>query len=266
MNVLKYFLSYLLRRKQLAFGVVILTIISQIMELTIPLILGWTIDEILKALEEDRFHINIALTGAMIIVVIAVIRGIIFFIGRYMGYIQGESAIYEIRKDLFEQYENSSLSFFDKHHTGDLMARATTDLEPMSEFMIWGQRVIIQAVVSYIGIYLVLFTIDIRLFLLIGIVSPTLLILAYSASQRLGPLFFEIRTQYGHLTTIIQENISGMQIVRAFNAENREKEKFNKDNLAYRDLRAEALKIRSIYLPMVLFLINLLITILIFLG
>ncbi|MFX0208459.1 MAG: ABC transporter transmembrane domain-containing protein, partial [Candidatus Hodarchaeota archaeon] len=158
----------------------------------------------------------------------------------------GEKIIYDIRKDLFNKYETSSLAFFDTHHTGDLMARATTDLEPISEFLVWGERILLQAVLTYVGIYLVLYIIDIRLFLLIGIITPTLFILSYFVSTKLGPLFFDIRQQYGKLTMVIQENIAGTQIVKAFNAKDREKKKFDKENFAYFDLRAYAFKIRSI--------------------
>ena len=71
------------------------------------------------------------------------------------------------------KYEPTNLNFFVKHHTGDPMACATTDLEPIGEFMVWGERILVSATFIYIGIYSVLFLIDIRLFVLIGIIKPT---------------------------------------------------------------------------------------------
>ncbi|UCG89934.1 MAG: ABC transporter ATP-binding protein [Candidatus Heimdallarchaeota archaeon] len=266
MHVLKHLLHYVLQRKTLAVSVLIFIFIAQITELSIPILVGVTIDQILLSITEERFEIAIVLTGVMLIIIASVIRGVTYFLGRWIGYLQGERIIYDIRKDLFNKYETSSLEFFDTHHTGDLMARATTDLEPISEFLVWGERILLQAFLTYVGIYLVLYIIDIRLFLLIGIVTPTLFILSYFVSTKLGPLFFDIRQQYGKLTTVIQENIAGTQIVKAFNAEDREKTKFDKENFTYFDLRAYAFKIRSVFLPMILFVVNLLITILIFAG
>ncbi len=266
MHVLKHLFHYVMQRKRLALEVLIFIIIAQIAELSIPLLLGTTIDQILLSLAEERFEIAIVLTGVVLIVIASIVRGITYFLARWIGYLQGEGIIFDIRKDLFEKYENSSLAFFDTHHTGDLMARATTDLEPIGEFLVWGERILLQASLTYAGIYLVLFLIDIRLFILIGIVTPSLFILSYFVSTKLGPLFFKIRNQYGQLTTVIQENISGMQIVKAFNAEKREKEKFNKENFAYFSLRAYAFKIRSIFLPMIMLVVSLLITILIYAG
>ena len=266
MHVLKHLFRYVLQRKTLALEVIIFIIIAQIAELAIPLLFGVTIDQILISLKEDRFETIIVLTGVLLIIIASIVRGTTYFLARWIGYKQGEGIIYDIRKDLFEKYETSSLTFFDTHHTGDLMARATTDLEPIGEFLIWGERILLQAFLTYVGIYLVLFLIDFRLFLLIGIITPTLFILSYFVSTKLGPLFFEIRNQYGQLTTVIQENISGAQIVKAFNAEEREKRKFNKENLGYFDLRAYAFKIRSIFLPMIMFVVSLLIAILIFAG
>ena len=266
MHVLKHLLYYVLQRKKLAIAVIVFIFIAQIAELSIPIIVGLTIDQILLALAEERFEVIIVITGVILILIASSIRGLTHFLGRWIGYLQGEKIIYDIRKDLFEKYETSSLTFFDEHHTGDLMARATMDLEPISEFLVWGERILLQAFLTYTGVYLVLFLIDFRLFLLIGFVTPTLFILSYFVSTKLGPLFFDIREQYGKLTTVIQENIAGIQIVKAFNAEEREKKKFDQENFAYFDLRAYAFKIRSIFFPMILFLVNLLITILIFVG
>ncbi len=266
MHVLKHLFSYVLQRKNLALAVVVFIIVAQIAELSIPILIGVTIDQILLSLAEERFEVIIVVTGVILIIIASIIRGLTYFLGRWIGYLQGEKIIYDIRKDLFLKYETSSLTFFDEHHTGDLMARATTDLEPISEFLVWGERILLQAFLTYTGIYLVLFLIDFRLFLLIGVVTPTLFILSYFVSTKLGPLYFDIREQYGKLTTVIQENIAGMQIVKAFNAEDREKKKFNLENFAYFDLRAYAFKIRSIFLPLILFVVNFLITILIFAG
>ncbi|MFX0125492.1 MAG: ABC transporter ATP-binding protein [Candidatus Hodarchaeota archaeon] len=266
MHVLKHLFRYVLQRKGLAIAVIIFIFIAQIAELCIPILIGVTIDQILLALVEERFEAIIVVIGVILIIIVSLVRGLTYFFGRWIGYLQGEKIIYDIRKDLFRKYETSSLTFFDEHHTGDLMARATTDLEPISEFLVWGERILLQAALTYTGIYLVLFLIDFRLFLLIGIITPSLFILSYFVSTKLGPLFFDIREQYGKLTTVIQENIAGMQIVKAFNAEEREKKKFDQENFSYFDLRAYAFKIRSIFLPMILFVVNLLITILIFAG
>jgi ATP-binding cassette subfamily B protein len=247
-------------------GVVVFITIAQIAELSIPILIGLTIDQILEALESGDFKITIVMGGVLLIVLMSIIRGLTAFLARWLGYVQGEKIVFEIRKDLFLKYETASLSFFDKHHTGDLMARATTDLEPISEFMVWGERILLQATLTYIGIYSVLFLIDIRLFIMIGIVTPALFVLSYFVSTKLGPLYFEIRNQYGQLTTVIQENISGQQVVKAFNAETREKMRFDEENFGYMNLRAYAFKIRSIFLPMILLIISLLITVLIYSG
>ncbi|MFX1508130.1 MAG: ABC transporter transmembrane domain-containing protein, partial [Promethearchaeota archaeon] len=245
MHVLKHLIKYILQLKKLAMAVIVFIFIAQIAELCIPILVGVTIDQILLALAEERFEVIIVVTGVILILFASIVRGLTYFLGRWIGYLQGEKVIYDIRKDLFIKYETSSLTFFDEHHTGDLMARATTDLEPISEFLVWGERILLQAFLTYTGIYLVLFLLDFRLFLLIGIVTPTLFILSYLVSTKLGPLYFDVREQYGKLTTVIQENIAGIQIIKAFNAEEREKKKFDQENFAYFDLRAYAFKIRS---------------------
>jgi ATP-binding cassette subfamily B protein len=146
------------------------------------------------------------------------------------------------------------------------MSRATTDLEPIGEFLVWGQRILLQAFLTYTGIYLVLLSIDPILFILVAIVTPSLLFLSYWISRILGPLFFELREKYGELTAVITENISGAQIVRAFHAETREKRKFDDQNQGYMVLRAYAFKIRSLFLPSIVLVVNLLVTILIYAG
>jgi ATP-binding cassette subfamily B protein len=240
--------------------------IGQVAELLIPILTGLIIDEILNAIEAQRFILAIIVSDIALIILISLIRGVTHFLARYLGYSLGERAIYEIRRDLFDRYGNSSMTFFDKHHTGDLMARATTDLDPMAEFLVWSTRVFFQSLITFSGIYLVLFLVDVRLFILIAILSPSLIILSYLVSRKLGPIYFDIRQQYGQLTTVIQENITGAQVVRAFNAGEQEKKKFVTENNTYMNLRIYAFKIRSVFFPLVLFLVNLLISILVFLG
>lgn len=266
MNVLKHLFTYIARRKQLAFLVIITIFIAQIAELLIPLLVGITIDNILNSLDSGNFQSSIVLTGVVLIVISSLIRGITHFFGRYLGYLQGEAIIKEIRADLFRKYETSNLRFFDQHRTGDLMSRATTDLDPISEFLVWGERILLQAFLTYTGIYFVLLSIDPILFVIIAIVTPSLILLSFWVSRILGPLYFDIREQYGQLTAVITENISGAQIVRAFHAEDREKSRFDKENIDYMKLRAYAFKIRSFFLPMILLIINFLITILIYAG
>jgi ATP-binding cassette subfamily B protein len=246
--------------------VVITIFISNVAELAIPLLIGITIDNILTSLETGKFETSLVLSGVILIVIASLIRNITHFLGRYSGYLQGEAIIRKIRTDLFVKYETSSMRFFDRHRTGDLMSRATTDLEPIGEFLVWGERILLQAFLTYTGIYLVLLTIDVTLFVLIAIVTPSLLLLSYWISRILGPLFFELREKYGELTAVITENISGAQIVRAFHAEEREKQKFDRQNLGYMELRAYAFKIRSLFLPSIVLVVNLLITILIYAG
>jgi ABC-type multidrug transport system fused ATPase/permease subunit len=265
-NILKQLFSYVLTQKALAFIVILAIFISQVAELAIPLLIGLTIDNILKSIETGNFETSLVLSGVGLIVIASLIRNITHFLGRYSGYLQGEAIIRKIRTDLFIKYETSNMKFFDRHRTGDLMSRATTDLEPIGEFLVWGERILLQAFLTYTGIYLVLLSIDVTLFLLIAIVTPSLLLLSYWISRILGPLFFKLREKYGELTAVITENISGAQIVRAFHAEEHEKRKFDEQNQGYMELRAYAFKIRSLFLPSIVLVVNLLVTILIYAG
>ncbi len=256
----------MLTQKALATIVIVSILISQIAELAIPLLIGLTIDNILVSLETGDFKASLVLSGVGLIVIASLIRNLSHFLGRYSGYLQGEAIIRKIRTDLFIKYETSSMRFFDRHRTGDLMSRATTDLEPIGEFLVWGERILLQAFLTYTGIYLILLSIDPILFILVAIVTPSLLLLSYWISRILGPLFFELREKYGELTAVITENISGAQIVRAFRAETREKRKFDEQNQGYMELRAYAFKIRSLFLPSIVLVVNLLVTILIYAG
>jgi len=136
----------------------------------------------------------------------------------------------------------------------------------MGEFLVWGTRVFFQAFITFGGIYIVLLLVDVRLFILMSIFFPLFILLPYFISRKLGPLYFDIRKQYGKLTTVVQENIAGAQVVRAFNAAELEKEKFDRENNGYMLLRKYAYKIRSLFLPLILFVVNLLVTLLIFAG
>ncbi len=101
MHVLKHLFHYVMQRKKLALEVLIFIIIAQIAELSIPLLVGLTIDQILISLEEERFEIAIVLTGVVLIIIASIVRGVTYFLARWIGYLQGEGIIFDIRKDLF---------------------------------------------------------------------------------------------------------------------------------------------------------------------
>lgn len=166
---------------------------------------------------------------------------------RYISGIMSTKAVYFLRRDIYRAINRQSFSFFDKTETGQLISRATSDIEATSMLFNMGISFAIQSVVSIV-ITLISITLmtpsNLALMLWIGI--PIYVIIVVYIAGKLRIPFIESREVFGDLTTIIRENIIGSQVVRIFNSKQKEKEKFNNCNQKFLDLSVKAIKLQSI--------------------
>jgi ATP-binding cassette subfamily B protein len=210
-------------------GVTLMTLVS-------PWLLGSAIDAALGA--ETEFPLYPAdwtgeqkLTAtAILIVVIAVARGLINFGQRYGTQWLGRKIAYDMRLDLFEHLQRLPFSFYDRNRIGQLMSRAVGDVDEIRFFagIVIGDA--INLLVLLIGIYAVMFARDASLAVIFLIPIPVLFIVAYLFGSHIEPLFGKIRAARGEMYARIQENLSQIVVVKAFAREPYARQKFEEDN------------------------------------
>ncbi|MDD5037875.1 MAG: ABC transporter ATP-binding protein, partial [Dehalococcoidales bacterium] len=204
-------------------------LITTAFSLAIPQVLREAIDNIISQ-HEPRFLIWAA--GA--VVVASALRGISAFGNSYLSEAASQKVAYDIRNAIYDRLQRLSFAYYDKTQTGQLMSRATADVEAIRMFIGRGLLGLVQMVILFAGISLVLATMDWKLTLLSLAFIPPIAIRATIVSRRLSPIWLNIQQHLGILGTILEENLTGVRIVKAFSRQKEENQKFtNEAKLLY---------------------------------
>lgn len=158
-------------------------------------------------------------------------------------------AIVILRKDIYEKVGAQSRSFFIKNRSGDLINKCTGDMDMIRHFMSWVSYNIFECVLMIVVVLTVFFSISWEFTLCLMAISPVAFITAIRMGKVVRPIFGNARAQLSRLNTMVQENISGNRVVRAFVRETFEIEKFDKENEKYYELQLEGNRIWVKYAP-----------------
>ena len=221
MGVLRRLAGYTLRHRRrlpLVYGCLAG---STVLSLAIPRLLGVTID---TALEHGRTSELVLLAG--LVLGISVIRGGLSYGESYLAEYISQHVAYDLRHDFLSRLQSLSFGFHDHQKTGDLMSRATADVESIRFFVSFGLIYSLHILVLVVGVAILLLTIDWQLALVALAAVPVASAIAVRMSRKFRHLWRDVQTETGRMTTVLQENLSGMRVVKAFGAEEHEKEKF----------------------------------------
>ena len=205
------------------------------------------VDSIKTGMSHDRI---VLMVFSFSLIVIAILEGTLSYLQRYMLEVVSQRAGFDMRDDMYNSLLEQSFSFYDQQRTGQLMARATGDINMLGRFFNFGFRM---ALSNFLLLTLVIYSmvsISSRLTLVSIIILPFLLVTTLNFSTRLRPMWQEIREQNGVITTVMQENLSGLRVVRGFSREAFEEEKFWKELMKYFDINIEMAKLRAIFRPL----------------
>ena len=187
-------------------------------------------------------------------------------IGRYVAALLAQHVIYDLRSELYDSLMDKDLAFYDENETGQLLARVTTDVSTMREFLFWGYRVIFIGIVTMIGTYIIMWTVSVQLTLYMLMLIPFSIAFIYVFAKKVRPVFYAARSQYGVLSSVLTENVVGMRVVQSFAAMEREDARVDEENRGFLDLRVEALRLLSFYRPLLPTIFGTATGILIYLG
>ncbi len=154
-----------------------------------------------------------------------------------------------LRKDLYEKIGGQSRRFFMQNRSGDLINKCTGDLDMMRHFMSWVSYNMFECFVMIVVVLTVFFSISWEFTLCLLAISPIAFITAIRMGKIVRPIFGNARAQLSKLNTLVQENISGNRVVRAFCREGFEIEKFDTENEKYYELQLEGNRVWVKYAP-----------------
>jgi ATP-binding cassette subfamily B protein len=198
------------------------------------------------------------LDGLWLIVFLVIAIGLAksaLMLGRRL--IAGRQALgveFDIRNALYAKLVRQSFGFFDRNQTGQLMSRATVDLQAVRFFLGYGLIFFFQHIVTVVVVTAVLFVVDWRLALVALWIMPVLIALAYRYSHVSHPVLRDVQQKMADVATVSEENIVGVHVVKSFAQEERERARFADSSEAVFRQTVRANKQRSLYVPMMAFL------------
>ncbi len=220
-------------------------IVTTYINVYIPQLSGTVIRDILKIGD-----FSLLVSTVIQILVLTGVLGAFSFIQRYANGYFSQKVVYEIRNDVFKSIQRQSFAFFDKVETGQLMSRATTDVDRIRGFLGWQLMMFINSMFLFVGVVTSMVLIDFELTVLSFSIIPFLSITFAVFGKRIRLVIHTARERFGALTSILWENITGVRIVRSFAREEYEKQKFHGPNEDYYNMMMQAAKLRSVFMPL----------------
>lgn len=167
---------------------------------------------------------------AAILLICYILQALCKYYVSCQGHIMGARMERDMRKELFEHYENLSFSYYDKNNTGQMMSRLVSDLFDISEFAHHGPENLFISVVKIVGSFIFLFLIQWKLALILAAVVIFMVIFSAYQNQRMQATFLDNRRKIGDINATLQDSLEGIRIVQSFANEDIERRKFHKGN------------------------------------
>ncbi|MBI3943570.1 MAG: ABC transporter ATP-binding protein, partial [Chloroflexi bacterium] len=211
-----------------------------------------------EAAQKNYTNAESALFAAAVgIVGFAIMRGIFAFTQSYMSESLSQNVAFDFRNELFAKIQRLSFSYFDRTQTGQLMIRATDDVEKVRLFIGQGLLLTLQAFVLLIVTLIILFATNFSLTLVILPVLPVAMALFFIFGSLAQPLFAKVQIKLSTLNTILQENMAGMRVVKAFAREPQEQERFQASADILMQQQIEVTRTFAFLFPMIFLIANL---------
>lgn len=227
----------------------LLAVGAQFAGLTIPWITGKVIDD---ALPDGDGKLLALLVG--LVVVFGLLKALLMLGRRLIAGRQALAVEFDIRNRLYGHLLRLSFRFFDRFQTGQLMSRATADLQHVRFFLGYGLIFLTQHILTVVGVTVILFVLDWQLALVALAITPAVLLVAFLFSRTSHPILREVQQRLGVVTATAEEGIVGVNVVKSFAQEDRVSKEFDRRVELLFDESVRATRNRSIYNPLLGFL------------
>jgi ATP-binding cassette subfamily B protein len=212
----------------------------------------------LEQLTQNRDGAQSALLSAGgLIVAFALVRGAFAFTQAYMGERVSQSVAFDLRNELFAKIQRLSFSYHDRHRTGQLMVRATDDVEKVRTFIGQGLLMALQSLVLMTGTLIILSLTNLRLMLIILPILPLAFALFMVFGGIARPMFEMVQRKLSAMNAVLQENVAGIKVVKAFNRERQQQERFGRAADDYMGQMLRVMRLMTFLMPTIFLLANL---------
>ncbi|RYG18663.1 MAG: ABC transporter ATP-binding protein, partial [Chitinophagaceae bacterium] len=245
-SLLKRVMAYVKPYKATFVWSVLLTILLAAIAPVRPMLVGFTLDQhILKGNFGGLVNVTI------LMLVLLALQTVFQYAHTLLTNKLGQSAIKDLRINVFNHITKLRLKYFDKTPIGQLITRTVSDLETIADIFSEGLIAMIGDLLQVIVITTIMFYMDWKLTLAVLVPMPFLIIATRIFQKSIKVAFQEVRSEVSNLNTFLQEHISGIAIIQYFAREDQEYKKFKKINARYRDANIRSNWYYSIFFPVV---------------
>jgi ABC-type multidrug transport system fused ATPase/permease subunit len=228
---------------------IVLAVASQVSAIASAWLTGAALEHVIES--ESRA----GLRDLVVAVLLVGLARALFMVGRRL--ISGRQALgveFDMRNSLYAKLLRLSFGFYDRHQTGQLMSRATVDLQSVRFFLGYGLIFFFQHVLTLVSATLVMFVVNWRLALVAAAITPALVLIAYRYSTVSHPVLRDVQQKMADVTTVAEESIVGVHVVKSFAQERTEEEKFTRRSERVFERSMDANRQRALYVPLLSFL------------
>lgn len=252
---------YLLPYWKISSGAFLALFFVAALNLTIPQLLRWIIDHGIR-----QANVDLLLWAAIGLMGLTLVRGFLTFLEGRWSEIASQNVAYDLRGDIQHKLTILSFSYHDQAETGDMLARAVQDVERIRFLTGRASLRIAEATLLLLGTSAALIWMNARLAAMVLAFMPFLILAALEFGRRYRPLSQKIQRQVGVLTTTVEQNLRGAQVVKAFGQGEAEIERFQKVNEHWFQLSAYAARLQAVNLPLLFLLANMGVALIIWSG
>ena len=228
-GVMRIFLSYFRPHWKLFLLDMACALCVALVDLAYPLVSRTAMYDLLPQKAYTAFFVVMGL-----VVLAYLLRALLQFVITYWGHTFGIRVEADIRRDLFQHLQTLGFEYFDRHRTGQLMSRLTTDLFEITELAHHGPEDLFISCSTIIGALIVMFSIEWRLALVVSVLIPIFLLVVISRRRKLGTVSRQVKAKTAAINTEVESSLSGMRTAKAFANEDQEFHKFSDANDRFR--------------------------------
>lgn len=230
-NKWKKFFSYYKPYMGLFLADMFFAFLAASVTLVLPIIVRYITGTVIYYEKAKSLDMIFKLTIVMVVLIL--ISTFSNFFITYYGHMMGAKMEFNMRKEIFAHYQKLSFSFYDNEKVGQLMSRITNDLFEISELFHHGPEDIIISLIKFTGSFIILMFINVRLALVACAIIPVMFLYAFILNKKMKRAFKRNRVKLAEINSQIEDNLSGIRVVKSFANEDIEEEKFDVGNQGF---------------------------------
>ena len=238
--MIKQFFSYYKPHRRLFLIDFFSAIVVAVLELAFPVAVQWFIDALLPTGEWD-----VIVKVSVLLLLVYVLSTFLQFIVNYLGHQLGINIETDMRQELFNHVQKQSFRFFDNTKTGHIMSRITNDLFDIGEFAHHGPEDFFIAIMTFVGAFIIMFTVNPTLAILVAVIVPLLIILIVYSNRKMNRAWKEMYGKIADVNGRVEDSVSGIRVVKSFTNEKFEMCRFQTQNALFRKAKLTAYKVMA---------------------